>query len=228
VHIIAASGATKDDIVHFYGVDPDKITVAYDGFRDLREYADGSYQIEEKMKPYFFFTGKVKYRKNVHGIVSAFIAFKEKTHAETKLVIYAAYGGSYYEAMKKELEEHHLEDQVFFLGYTTDAAMYELYKGALACVFPSINEGFGMPIIEAMSVGTPVLTSNISSMAEVAGDAAVLVDPFSVEEISQGMEALYKDEQLRSDLNMRAKARVALFSWPKAAREYVEVLEAHL
>jgi glycosyltransferase involved in cell wall biosynthesis len=228
VHVIAASGATRDDIIRFYTINPAKITVAYDGFRDLREYADGSYKVGEEMKPYFFFTGKVKYRKNVHGIVSAFIAFKERTQAPVKLVISGDYGGNYYENMLRELTEHHLEHEVFFLGYTTDAMVYELYKNALACVFPSINEGFGMPIVEAMSLGTPVLTSNISSMAEVAGDAAVLVDPFSVEDITQGMEALWSDETLRQHLVEKSKARVALFSWPKAAREYIEIVRTHL
>lgn len=226
-HIIAASGATRDDSIRFYRVSPERVTVAYDGFRDLREYADGSYTVEERMKPYFFFTGKVKYRKNVHGIVAAFIAFKERVESPVKLVISGDYGGEYYEAMCHELEAHNLLQEVFFLGYTTDAAVYELYRGAVACVFPSINEGFGMPIIEAMSVGTPVLTSNISSMAEVAGDAAVLVDPFSIAEISRGMEALYIDQALRESLIERARARVALFSWPKAAREYAEIIKKY-
>lgn len=225
VHIVAASEATKADILEFYSVKPEKITVIYDGFQDLGVCAGGS-PVSAELKPYFFFAGKVKYRKNVHGIVAAFISFRERTGADCKLVIAGDYGGEYYQNLMQQLREHHLEHEVHFVGYATGAQMYAYYTGALACLFPSLNEGFGMPIIEAMSLGTPVITSNISSMAEVAGDAGLQVDPHDPEDISRAMERVWKDETLRQELVAKGKARAAQFSWDKAAAEYVALLES--
>lgn len=224
VHIIAASEATKVDILAFYKVPSEKVTVIYDGFQDLGVHA-GSLPAPEEFKPYFFFAGKVKYRKNVHGIVSAFIAMRERTGADCKLVLAGDYGGEYYKNLMQQLREHHLESEVHFVGYATGAQMYAYYTGALACLFPSLNEGFGMPIIEAMSLGVPVITSNISSMAEVAGDAGLLVEPRDPEDISRAMERVYADAELRRELIRKGKERAKLFSWPKAAQEYVRVLE---
>lgn len=224
-HIIAASQATKDDILRFYKLPAEKVSVIYDGFQDLGVLAGKASPVAESLKPYFFFAGKVKYRKNVHGIVSAFIAFKERTQSPCKLVIAGDYSGAYYENIMRDLNEHHLAAEVHFVGYASGAEMYAYYTGALACVFPSLNEGFGMPIIEAMSLGTPVITSNISSMAEVAADAGLLVDPKDPASIGAAMERVYSDEALRRQLIEKGKARAAEFSWPKAAREYVELLE---
>jgi glycosyltransferase involved in cell wall biosynthesis len=224
-HIIAASQATKDDLVQFYNLLSERISVIYDGFQDLGAHA-GTDPAPESLKPFFFFAGKVKYRKNVHGIVSAFISFKERTPNPCRLVVAGDYGGPYYEKIMTEIREHHLENDVWFVGYATGAEMYSYYTGALACLFPSLNEGFGMPIIEAMSLGTPVITSNISSMTEVAGDAGFLVDPKNAASISEAMERVYTDEKLRSELVTKGKVRATQFSWPKAAQEYVELLES--
>jgi glycosyltransferase involved in cell wall biosynthesis len=219
-HIIAASGATRDDLLKYYNLSSKKVTVIYDGFQALKPSAA---EVENSLKPYFFFAGKVKYRKNVHGIVSAFISFVERTKSDVKLIIAGDYGGEYYHKLANELKDHNLENRVHFVGYVSAGHMYAYYKNALACVFPSINEGFGMPIIESMSIGTPVITSNISSMAEVGGSAALLVDPFDVEDISQAMEKMYSDESLRAELISKGKERAQEFSWPKAARQYIEV-----
>ncbi len=225
-HIIAASEATKKDLMHFYGIGEDRIAVSYDGFQSLEVYKDEAVPVNENLKPYFFFIGKVKYRKNVHGIVSAFIRFKKRMSSNCQLVIAGDYGGSYYEKIQEDIKEAGLEQNVHFVGYTVKGALYAYYKNALACVFPSINEGFGMPIVEAMSLGTPVITSNISSMAEVADDAALLVDPHNVDAISEAMERIYNGEALRTELITKGKDRATIFSWPKAAREYIRVVEA--
>lgn len=224
-HIIAASEATKKDLMHFYGIDTSRITVSYDGFQSLEVYKDRAVPVNEKLKPYFFFIGKVKYRKNVHGIVSAFIRFKKRISSNCQLVIAGDYGGSYYETIRKEIDDAHMEGDVHFVGYTVKGALYSYYKNALACVFPSINEGFGMPIVEAMSLGTPVITSNISSMTEVADDAALLVDPHNVDAISGAMERIHADEVLRNNFITKGLERSKIFSWPKAAREYIAVVE---
>lgn len=224
--IVAASEATKEDIVHFYKISPGKIVIVHDGFQDLTEFASAAPPIDENLKPYFFFAGKVKSRKNVHGIISAFISFKKRTESNCKLLIAGSYGGEYYENMRRLLEGNGLLDEVCFLGYVKNPHLYSLYKNALACIYPSFNEGFGMPILEAMQLGTPVITSNISSMPEIAGGAALLVDPFDVEDISRAMEKLYSDQALRADLIVKGLARAKMFSWAKAADAYFDLLRS--
>ena len=224
-HIIAASEATKKDLMHFYGIAPGRIAVSYDGFQSLEMYKSEAVPVDDDKKPYFFFIGKVKYRKNVHGIVSAFIRFKKRVSSDCQLIIAGDYGGPYYEKIQEEIRANNMEHVVHFVGYTVKGALYSYYKDALACVFPSINEGFGMPIVEAMSLGTPVITSNISSMAEVADDAALLVDPHDIGAISNAMERVYVDPALRGELIAKGLDRAKVFSWPKAAREYIAVVE---
>jgi glycosyltransferase involved in cell wall biosynthesis len=222
--IIAASNSTKRDILRFYRVPEEKVQVIYDGFQDLGRFAESAPPIDASMQPYFFFAGKVKYRKNVHGIVAAFIALKQRRPSEIKLIIAGDYGGEYHAAMLQALEEAGFAQDVFFVGYVSSEKLYALYKHAAGFVFPSINEGFGMPPVEAMSLGVPVLTSKISSMAEVAGDAALLVDPFNVAEISDAMEKILFDDAVRADLIGKGYERAKKFSWPLAASECLTLL----
>ena len=225
--IIAASQATKKDLLEFYTLPTEKIVVIYDGYQDLSGYEVTKIAVDEKLKPYFFFAGKVKYRKNVHGIAQAFVDFKKRTGASVQLVVAGDYGGEYYEDIMRSLRKGGVDTDVHFIGYTVGAKLYAYFKNALAVVFPSINEGFGMPIIEAMSIGTPVITSKISSMAEAAGDAAILVDPFDVSDISRAMERVYRDEHLRKDLIQKGYVRAKNFSWQKATQEFLSVVEGY-
>ncbi|MFZ2500793.1 MAG: glycosyltransferase family 1 protein [Minisyncoccia bacterium] len=225
VGVVAASNATKEDVIHYYGIPDKKITVIYDGFQNLLPVAATAPAVDARLKPFFFFAGKVKPRKNVHRIVSAFIDYKERTQSSAHLVIAGDHGGAYYHQMVEEIRDHHLEESVHFVGYVTIEQLCSFYTHAIACVFPSINEGFGMPILEAMSLGTPVMTSNLSSMIEVGGDAALLVDPFSVEDISHGLEKLQNDMAFRTQCIERGRRHAAKFSWSKTAKEYVALLE---
>ena len=224
--IVAASEATKQDIMRFYRIPQENITVIPNGFQDLTPFASEAPTIDEARKPYFFFASKVKPRKNVHGIVSGFIRFKKRTSTDCKLLIAGNGSGSYYEGIRQELKDNGLLGEVLFLGYVTTPHLYALYKNALACVYPSLNEGFGMPILEAMNIGTPVITSSISSMPEVAGGAAVLVDPYDVEDISRAMEKIYNDPALRADLVQKGLARANQFSWSKSADAYFDLIRS--
>ena len=222
--VVAASNATKEDLLKFYNIEEKKIKIIYDGFQDLSLLKEKEKKVDEKLTPFFFFAGKVKYRKNVHGIAESFIKFRKKTGADCKLVIAGGYGGDYYDDIIKKLKENDCAEKVFFAGYVIGDVLYSFYKNAVACVFPSINEGFGMPIVEAMSLGTPVITSNISSMVEVAGDAALLVDPFNTDEIAEAMEKIFFDKKLKKELTEKGFERAKIFSWPKAAKEYLETI----
>jgi len=221
--IIASSEATRADILRYYSVLPEKVLTIHIGFQLWEQYKNQTPKIDASLEPFFFFAGKVKPRKNVHGIVEAFISFKERSHAPCHLVIAGDYGGEYAARMQESVRKAQLESFVHFLGYVDNPTIYALYTRAIACVFPSFNEGFGMPILEAMSLGTPVITSNISSMIEVAGDAAVLVDPHAPNTIAQAMELLWSNKEVRDKHIARGTQRAKLFSWESTAKRYVEV-----
>ncbi len=226
--VCAASHATELDLLKYYRLPKSKVQVIYDGYQDLSRYAAEAPPVDPALKPFFFFAGKVKYRKNVHGIAAAFVQFKKRTSAPVQLVIAGDYGGDYYEKILGILRAGGVEREAHFVGYINSGAqLYSYYKSALAVTFPSINEGFGMPTIEAMSLGTPVITSKISSMVEAAGGAASLVDPFDVEDISRAMENIHADKDLRENLIAKGYIRAKDFSWSKAAREFLDVVESH-
>lgn len=225
-HIISISNATTDDLVKYYGVARSKITLVYDGYQDWKQYEDLAPPVDRSLMPYFFFAGKIKPRKNVHGLIDAFVRFKRRTGSNCKLIIAGDYGGDYYHSLTNTLAISGFSSDVHFLGYVDNPRMYTLFANALGCVFPSLNEGFGMPIVEAMSFGTPVITSNISSMAEVAGNAALLVNPSDTEDISNAMQKVYSDESLRKELIAKGYVRASQFSWQNAARGYLKVIES--
>ncbi len=224
VLIVTPSQATKDDLIEFYAVPEKNVIVTYEGFQDLTELNVQPKEEISLLKPFFFFTGKVKHRKNVDGIVAAFIAFKKRVSSSCKLVIGGSASGAYYEHIREMIKKSGYENDIIFAGYVSTEDLYLFYTNALALVFPSFNEGFGMPILESMSLGTSVITSNISSMAEIAGDAALLVNPHKIDEISQAMERLYVNESLRHELSAKGKARAQQFSWPQVARAVMDVV----
>ena len=224
--IVVPTHATEKDVRQYYPESEKKIHLIPDGYQNLLPYISRAVMPEKKIVPYFFFTGKVKSRKNVHRIVSAFILLKKKTGLPLHLVIGGSYGGEYYKEMWEEVTRNSLEEFVHFVGYISVEELCGYYLHAVALVFTSLSEGFGMPILEAMSLGTPVITSNISSMEELAGGVALLVDPFSVEDISTAMERIYSDHELREELVLGGGKRAQEYSWDRTGKEYVELLES--
>ena len=222
--IIVPSNATKREVLAAYRIPEHKLALIYNGFQNL-ENVQGV-PPAAALKPYFFFAGRVKFRKNVHGIVAAFIAFKQRTEAPVKLVIAGPHGGEYSRELQEQLARAELTQDAHFLGFVSTEELRGLFENALACVFPSLHEGFGMPILESMSLGVPVITSSISAMAEVGADAALTVPPKDAQAISEAMEKVYTDSALRARLIEKGLAHAQLFSWPRAAREYLALATA--
>ncbi|OHA14712.1 MAG: hypothetical protein A2909_00070 [Candidatus Tagabacteria bacterium RIFCSPLOWO2_01_FULL_39_11] len=222
--IITPSYASKDDLCGFYKINPDKVKTIHLGFQNPDEFKGIALDSEKNHVPYFLFIGKAKFKKNIHGIVNGFIKFKKKFNTNHKLIFIGSYGGKYYEEILKNLRASSLEEEVIFKGYIYDD-FYAVFKNAESLVFPSFREGFGMPIIEAMYLGVPVITSNVSSMPEVAGGAALLVDPRNPEEIAEAMAKIAFDRGLREDLISRGIERAKQFSWQDHASQFLKYLE---
>jgi glycosyltransferase involved in cell wall biosynthesis len=210
-HVVAVSEATKRDIIKHFGIPKEKITVIYDGTNDFsRVVREPVPTLPER---FFLFAGVVKERKNVLNLIQAFAKLQGTEH----LVIAGKTEGKY--AEKVRMEAAKLCGRVHFLGFVTDGQLGELYHRALAFVYPSLVEGFGMAVIEAMTCGAPVITSNTPALKEAAGTAALLVDPFDTNALAAAMQRIIEDPSLRADLARRGRERSAQFSWSRAGQE---------
>jgi glycosyltransferase involved in cell wall biosynthesis len=240
-HIIADSLATKQDLIDFYAANPDQIHVVYLG-RDekLARVTNPQLVAQTKAKyhidgDYLLYVGTLQPRKNLVRVVEAFhaaisdLAGFSRTQSVRNLsglkLVIAGKRGWLYNAIFERVQSLGLTERVIFPGYMDDQDKPALLSGALAYVFPSLYEGFGLPVLEAMACGTPVLTSNISSLPEVAGGAALLVEPHHTEEISNGLMQLISNINLRQQLVEQGYQQIQKFSWQKAARQVLEILE---
>jgi glycosyltransferase involved in cell wall biosynthesis len=239
-HILTVSQAVASDLPELVatGSDNSKITVAYNGCRKeftplsieapnkvKRQYLDGTPLDNWEGADYFLFVGAVHPRKNVHRLIEAFEVFKNQVNSPIKLVIcgrFAWQTGVVKAAFDKAI---HKKD-IVFTGYIPDADVPKLTAAAFAVVYTSLFEGFGLPILEAMYCDVPVITSNVSSMPEVAGDAALLVNPESVSEIAKAMKLLVENPELRQELIEKGRAQRAKFSWDKTAAIVYEHLKS--
>jgi len=230
VHIIADSQATRDDLVRHYGTLPNKITVAYPGRDESLRRVDDPAVLEgirrryEIRGDYLLYLGTLQPRKNLVRLVQAFAAF-HASHPSFYLVL-AGGKGWLYDEILNATRRLGLEELVLFTGRVSDDDKAALLSGAAALVFPSLYEGFGFPVIEAMQCGTPVICSNTSSLPEVAGDAALLVDPLDVDALAQAMIRLTGDVALRQSLVERGYIQAQKFSWSACATRVLSVLES--
>lgn len=226
--VIAVSQATADDLVTFYHAPAERIRVIHEApaqtaivTPDQVAATRQRYGLEH---PYALFIGTIQPRKNVARLLQAYAWLYRNTPVAWDLV-FAGAPGWLSESLYEQAASIGLAQHVRFLGYIPDDDLPALLKGALFFSFPSLFEGFGLPVLEAQSYGVPVLTSNNSSLPEVAGDAALLVDPTDVDAIANAMLRLSQDEVLRQQLIEAGYANVRRFSWEKAARETLTVLE---
>lgn len=218
-HIITVSNFTKKDIETTYGIASEKMTVAHNGSRPLFRPLAGTEQEEvrrifSKGSPFFLYYGAVHPRKNVHRLITAFDHFKNNFESGVKLLIagrFAWQTGPVKSAYEKAI--HKMD--IHFLGYLSEEDLTSVTASALGVVYVSGFEGFGLPILEAMHAEVPVITSNVSSLPEVAGEAAILVNPENPEDIETAMHQLWSQPGRRADLVEKGKRQREQFNWDK-------------
>lgn len=230
--VIAVSKATKQDLITKAGVSPSQIDVIYEGidtqFLTPPKHTETTKTLKKFdliEQSYFFFLGTIQPRKNLVNLITSFGDFcTQNPDKKYKLVIAGSKGwlSDQIFALPQKLG---IRQSVVFTGRISDDEAKHLYSSAIAFTYPSLFEGFGLPILEAFAMDCPVLTSNTSSMPEVAGDAAILVDPTSVDQIAHGL-AQISDSKLRRELVAKGKKQLQKFSWSEAAQQTLNVLES--
>jgi len=229
--IITVSEFSKQDIIDNYKVEPDKIEVVYnganEGFKPLSEKEKNNIRNQYTAGyQYFMFVGSLHPRKNLARLFPAYDLFKERTGSDVKLLIVGEKRW-WTEPIQKAYEAMKHKDDVVFVGHLQMVELHRVTAAALASVYVSYFEGFGIPIVEAYKCDVPVITSNVTSMPEVAGDAALLVDPFDIESIAGALE-LVMDDNVRNSLIEKGRIRRNDFSWDKAAEQWYSVISTEV
>jgi glycosyltransferase involved in cell wall biosynthesis len=227
-HIIAVSQSTKNDLVRMLGAPEDKISVIYEAadplFRPLdtveaRQHVHALYDLPEE---FILFVSTIEPRKNIGGLLRAYRRLRDDYKLTPALVLAGA-PGWLSEDVHALVNKLHLEPHCFFLGRVDSHDLRYLYNAARCLVHPAFYEGFGLTPLEAMACGTPVVVSNVSSLPEVVGDAALLVDPQHDEEITVALWRVLTDQALRQTLRVKGLQRAAAFSWQRAAEQTMSV-----
>jgi glycosyltransferase involved in cell wall biosynthesis len=232
--IVVDSDSTRRDVIKYLDVSEDQIRLIYPSGHEnfsTNIQAKGLEQLKRRLgikEKYFLCVGTIEPRKNLARVIDAFVNFIQKERSTRyQLVVVGSKEfahGMAYQALVDKAEVRF--DDVIFTGYVSHEDLNRLYCGTDAFLFPSLYEGFGIPVLEAMASGVPVLTSNVSSLPEVAGDAAYYVNPNEADEITQGMEELSANGALRAKLIAAGFEQIKKFSWEKAVRETLEVYES--
>ena len=226
-HILADSAATRQDLIDLYGVSPDKITVLLSGVDQRFQPASTIDQQVVRTKyqladwPYVFSVGTVQPRKNYGRIIEA-LAQLRSTGSPLHLVV-AGGRGWLEDPIYATVQATGMADRVHFIGFADEADLNALYSAAACVAFPSLYEGFGLPVLEAMACGVPVFTSNRSSLPEVAGDVAPMVDPYDTAAIAQAIHNLTEDEPLRQQLIQVGFEHIKAFTWAQSAAQLYEI-----
>ena len=226
--IFTVSEQSKRDILKFFRVAPEKIVVTPNAIDDRfsippsEEHVIQTRERYQLSHAYLLYVGNIKPHKNLERLVEAFHMVREQGRPELELVIIGD-EISKLQSLRRAVHKHQLHRYVRFLGFVPDKTLAVLYRLASVFVFPSLYEGFGLPPLEAMASGTPVVTSNVSSLPEVVGDAAVLVDPYKAEAIADGILQVLRSTHLREELKERGFERVKVFSWQRSIARVREV-----
>ena len=222
--ILTVSEASKRDILHFFNVPPEKIEVVYNAIDEhfwVRPQEEDVARVRERYQldhQFVLYVGNIKPHKNLVRLIEAFADLRRGEFEEVKLLIIGD-EISKLPALRRAVHRHKLHKHVRFLGYLSDQTLAILYRLASAFAFPSLYEGFGLPPLEAMASGTPVVTSNVSSLPEVAGGAAVLVDPYDVDSIADGLRRVLSDPALAAEMRRKGLERAREFSWARSVEK---------
>jgi glycosyltransferase involved in cell wall biosynthesis len=228
--ILTVSQASKRDILHFFAVPPEKIEVIYNAIDEqfwVEPNAEAVARVRERYQldqRFVLYVGNIKPHKNLVRLIEAFAALRHGELDDLKLLIIGD-EISKLPALRRAVHSLKLHKHVRFLGYQPDDTLAILYRLAAVFVFPSLYEGFGLPPLEAMASGTPVVTSNVSSLPEVTGDAAVLVDPHDTSSIEHGMRRVLTDPALAASMRQSGLQRAREFSWERSVRRTLEVYQ---
>jgi glycosyltransferase involved in cell wall biosynthesis len=229
--VMTVSESSKRDILRFVDIPADKIDVIYNAY-DERFGVEPSeeevvrvrerYQLHDR---FVLYAGNVKPHKNLERLIQAFHLVRRRGLDDLKLVLIGD-EISRYASLRRAVHQHQLHKYVRFLGYLPEETLAVMYRLAGLFAFPSLYEGFGLPPLEAMASGTPVVTSNLSSLPEVTGDSAILVDPYDPEAIADGMHQVLTNDELRRELRQKGIARARQFSWEDSIRRVHAIYES--
>jgi glycosyltransferase involved in cell wall biosynthesis len=223
-YVIADSVSTASGIQKHYQVRPTKIGVVYPGGLAFLEKIHLPVSDDEKLpEKYFLFVGTLEPRKNLRAILDAF-ALLDTQKEDVDLVVVGNMGWKNKDIIGL-LEAHRYRSRIHFKGYIDAARLSFIYRNALCLLYPSLYEGFGFPILEAMTYGVPVITSKVSSMPEVAGDAALLVDPYDLKGLADAMNKILMNGDMRNIMVSKGYERVREFSWKRCAEETLGIFE---
>lgn len=223
--IVAVSSCTKNDVVDFYGVAPDKIKVIYNGFDKARfnpNSTERTGEISRRIgeRPYFVSVGTIQPRKNYIRLIDAFVSLKREMNFPHCLIIVGGKGWLSEETVR--FAERFADFDVCLWGKAADEDLPALYQNAFAMVMPALYEGFGIPVVEAMACGIPVIGSKTGSLQEVIGEFGIQFSPYSVSDIAQSMKLLLSNHDLCLGLREKSLRRAECFGWDHAAREYLD------
>jgi glycosyltransferase involved in cell wall biosynthesis len=232
--VLTVSEASKRDILKYFHIPKDKVDVIYNAiderFGETPDH-DEVARVRERYQlndPFVLYAGNIKPHKNIERVIESFHLLRRGPGMEQVKLLIIGDEISKYATLRRAVHKYKLHKHVRFFGFVADRTLAILYRLAAVFVFPSLYEGFGLPPLEAMASGTPVITSNVSSLPEVVGDAALLVDPLDAAAIAEAMRRVLTDPALQEDLRQRGLNRAGEFSWDRSVRRvreiYAEVL----
>lgn len=230
--IITVSNFSKKELIELYNAPADKIHVTHLGFdRDRYRVIENQAKITRVLekykikKPYLFFIGRLERKKNIHLLVEAFGRFKQKNKDDKHQLVLVGRKGFEYERISEMIQKYNLEDWVIEPGWVAEEHIPYLYNGAEIYTFPSSYEGFGIPSLEAMATGTPILASRAGSIPEICGDAALYFDTHSLESLEKELEKIISSEDIQKSLVQKGFERIKDFSWERTAQQTLDIIK---
>ena len=221
IHLIAVSQNTKHDLMKYLKIPENRISVIYNG---IDHSIFKPYEVKVLDKPYILYVGSERPRKNLSRLFEAFARVKGE-FPELKLVKMGAAGRSeeYRRNVMRKLDSLGITGDVIFVVHASELDLVHYYSSASLLAYPSLYEGFGLPLLEAMACGCPVVTSNTSSMPEVAGEAGIMVDPYDIDALTEAIKQVLTDDTLRDNMVRKGLEQARMFSWEKTVEQTLEV-----